>query len=36
MKRKEIRNDFYLDGKSYKLLSAATHYFRVPPNDWYH
>ena len=36
MTRFEIRDDFYLDGKSFKILSGAIHYFRVPPEDWYH
>lgn len=36
MTRFEIKNDFYLDGKSFKILSGAIHYFRVPEDDWYH
>lgn len=36
MTRFEIRDDFYLDGKSFKILSGAIHYFRIPPEDWYH
>lgn len=28
MTRFEIRDDFYLDGKSFKILSGAIHYFR--------
>ncbi|HFI0634156.1 TPA: beta-galactosidase family protein [Streptococcus suis] len=31
-----IKDDFYLDGKSFKILSGAIHYFRVHPDDWYH
>ncbi|WP_193434913.1 beta-galactosidase, partial [Streptococcus suis] len=27
---------FYLDQKSFKILSGAIHYFRVHPDDWYH
>ena len=36
MTRFEIRDIFILDGKSFKILSGAIHYFRVPPEDWYH
>ena len=36
MTRFEIRDDFYLDGKSFKILSGAIHYFRIPAEDWYH
>ena len=36
MTRFEIRDDFYLDGKPFKILSGAIHYFRIPPEDWYH
>lgn len=28
--------DFLLDGKSFKIMSGAIHYFRVPKADWYH
>jgi len=35
MKKLEIRNDsFYLDEKPVRLLSAAMHYFRTPPEYW--
>lgn len=36
MARFEIREDFYLDGQPFKILSGAIHYFRVHPDDWYH
>ena len=36
MTRFEIRDDFYLDGKPFKILSGAIHYFRIPPEDWSH
>ena len=36
MTRFEIREDFYLDGEPFKILSGAIHYFRIPPEDWYH
>ncbi|MFU0785690.1 MAG: Beta-galactosidase [Enterococcus gilvus] len=32
----EITEDFLLDGKPFKILSGAIHYFRVEPSDWYH
>lgn len=32
----EISDDFYLNGKPFKILSGAIHYFRVHPDDWYH
>lgn len=32
----EIREDFYLNDKPFKILSGAIHYFRVHPDDWYH
>ena len=32
----QIREDFYLNGKPFKILSGAIHYFRVHPDDWYH
>lgn len=34
--RFQIKEDFYLDGKPFKILSGAIHYFRVHPDDWYH
>ncbi|MBL6537542.1 beta-galactosidase [Streptococcus suis] len=36
MKDFQIKDDFYLDGKPFKILSGAIHYFRVHPDDWYH
>lgn len=32
----KVADDFYLDGKPFKILSGAIHYFRVPQEDWYH
>lgn len=32
----KIDSDFLLDGKPFKVLSGAIHYFRVPKADWYH
>lgn len=32
----EIREDFYLNDRPFKILSGAIHYFRVHPDDWYH
>jgi beta-galactosidase len=32
----EVKDDFYLDGKPFKIMSGAIHYFRVHPDDWYH
>ncbi|WP_271492224.1 glycoside hydrolase family 35 protein [Enterococcus sp. 5H] len=32
----EIREDFYLDGKPFKIISGAIHYFRVVPEYWEH
>ena len=34
MSRFEIRDDFYLDGNSFKIISGAIHYFRVVPEYW--
>ncbi|HFI0148676.1 TPA: beta-galactosidase family protein [Streptococcus suis] len=31
-----IREQFYLNGDPFKILSGAIHYFRVHPDDWYH
>lgn len=31
-----IKDQFYLHGKPFKILSGAIHYFRVHPDDWYH
>ena len=30
----EIRDDFYLNGEKFKLISGAIHYFRVVPEYW--
>ena len=30
----EIRDDFYLDGEKFKIISGAIHYFRVRPEYW--
>lgn len=32
----KVSDHFYLDGKPFKILSGAIHYFRVPREDWYH
>ncbi len=32
----QIKDQFYLNGKPFKILSGAIHYFRVHPDDWYH
>ncbi|KAF1295679.1 beta-galactosidase [Enterococcus sp. JM4C] len=32
----EIQEEFLLDGKPFKILSGAIHYFRIHPDDWYH
>ena len=32
----EIQGDFLLNGRPFKILSGAIHYFRVAPTDWYH
>lgn len=34
MGRFEIKDDFYLDGKKFKIISGALHYFRVRPEYW--
>jgi len=34
MSRFEIRDNFYLDGKPYKIISGAIHYFRTMPQYW--
>ncbi|MFS9305098.1 beta-galactosidase [Streptococcus peroris] len=36
MARFEIKDEFYLDGKPFKILSGAIHYFRIPEEDWHH
>lgn len=30
------KKDFMLNGKPFKIMSGAIHYFRVPRADWYH
>lgn len=30
----EIRDDFYLDGKPFQVISGSIHYFRVVPEYW--
>ncbi|MGI6107922.1 MAG: glycoside hydrolase family 35 protein [Lachnospiraceae bacterium] len=30
----EIKKDFLLDGKPFKIISGAVHYFRIPPEYW--
>lgn len=30
----EIRNNFYLDGKPFHIISGAIHYFRIVPQYW--
>lgn len=30
----EIKDDFYLDGKPFKIISGAIHYFRTVPEYW--
>ncbi|WP_430602987.1 beta-galactosidase [Enterococcus sp. DIV0724b] len=32
----EVKEDFLLDGKPYKIMSGAIHYFRIRPEEWYH
>ena len=34
MARFEIRDNFYLDGQKFKIISGAIHYFRVRPEYW--
>ncbi|MBY4985808.1 beta-galactosidase [Streptococcus suis] len=31
-----VKDQFYLNGNPFKILSGAIHYFRVHPDDWYH
>ena len=35
MKRFQIKESFFLDGKPFKILSGSIHYFRIHPDDWY-
>lgn len=30
----EIKDDFYLEGKPFKVISGSIHYFRVVPEYW--
>lgn len=32
--RFEIRDDFYLDGEKFKIISGGIHYFRIVPEYW--
>jgi beta-galactosidase len=32
----EIRDDFYLDGQRFQVISGSIHYFRVVPQYWRH
>lgn len=34
MNRFEVKDNFYLDGKPFKIISGAIHYFRVVPEYW--
>ncbi len=34
MSKFEIKDNFYLDGKEYKIISGAIHYFRTMPEYW--
>lgn len=34
MSRFDIKDNFYLDGKVFKVISGAIHYFRVVPEYW--
>lgn len=34
MGRFEIKDNFYLDGKPYKIISGSIHYFRTVPQYW--
>ena len=34
MGRFEIKDNFYLDGKPFKVISGSIHYFRVVPEYW--
>lgn len=31
-----ISDQFYMDGKPFKILSGSIHYFRIPKESWYH
>ena len=30
----EIRNEFFLDGNPFKIISGSIHYFRIVPEYW--
>ena len=32
----QVKENFYLNGQPFKILSGAIHYFRIHPDDWYH
>ncbi|HEL0569443.1 TPA: beta-galactosidase [Streptococcus equi subsp. zooepidemicus] len=34
MKQFCVKEQFYLDGKPFKILSGAIHYFRIAPDSW--
>ena len=34
MAKFEIKEEFYLDGKPFKILSGAIQYFRLHPDQW--
>ncbi len=34
MKRFEIKDNFYMDGKPFKIISGGIHYFRIVPEYW--
>lgn len=34
MHKFEIKDDFYLNGEKFKILSGAVHYFRIHPSQW--
>ena len=34
MRTFEIKEEFYLDGKPFQILSGAVHYFRLVPEYW--
>ena len=34
MDKFEIKDEFYLEGKKFQILSGAIHYFRIHPSQW--
>ena len=34
MRKFEIKEEFYLDGEKFKIISGAVHYFRIHPTQW--